>query len=61
MSEHLPETCECGGRMVYQRAHGRLWSHCEECTPAVVVDPDWLHKLVAKAYRIPLRYLKGEG
>jgi hypothetical protein len=60
MTEALPKTCECGGQLVYQTAHGRQWVHCKECTPVVELDPDWFHKLVAKAYKLPLRYLKGE-
>ncbi len=33
----LPTTCDCGGRMVYDRTHGRVWSHCDTCTPVVRV------------------------
>lgn len=33
----LPKFCECGGRMVYQRQSGRVFSSCDTCTPAVRV------------------------
>ena len=39
MSEQvkLPEHCECGGKMVYVSDFGLTFSHCNTCTPVVVV------------------------
>lgn len=37
MAEALPRRCECGGRMVYERDFGRLFSCCEDCTPVVEI------------------------
>lgn len=31
----LPKRCECGGKMVYVRDFGRIFSHCDTCTPVV--------------------------
>lgn len=33
----FPRKCECGGKMVYVRMFERVFSHCESCTPAVVI------------------------
>ena len=32
MGERLPRVCECGGKIVYARTSGRLFSYCERCT-----------------------------
>ena len=34
----LPKRCECGGKMVYVRDFGRIFSHCDTCTPVVTIQ-----------------------
>lgn len=33
----LPKLCKCGGKMLYTRDHGRIFSCCDTCTPVVKV------------------------
>jgi hypothetical protein len=35
----LPKRCECGGKLLYVRDFGRVFSVCDTCTPVVAVKP----------------------
>ena len=34
----LPKRCECGGKMIYSFAFGRIFSCCDRCTPKVTIN-----------------------